>query len=56
MKYTIEGHITNAGGEFGYNVAAFRFDENHTYTILLPHNGERKYGDVIKLTVDDGKQ
>jgi hypothetical protein len=48
---TVEGTITNAGGEYGYDVAAFRFDDNHTYTVLLKHTGKRKYGDKVKLVI-----
>ena len=51
MKNAIEGTVTNAGGEFGYDVVAFRFDENHTYTILIPHKEGRKYGDKIKMAI-----
>ena len=54
LKNAVEGTITNAGGEFGYDVAAFRFDENHTYTVLLPHEEGNKYGDKVKLIIDKG--
>jgi hypothetical protein len=46
-----EGMITATGGIYGYDVAAFRFDDQHSYTILLKHNGERKYGDKVTLVV-----
>ena len=48
FEYT--GVITNTGGEFGYDVAAFRFDNNHAFTILLPHGENTKHGDLVKLT------
>ena len=51
MKYEVEGIVTNAGGLFGYDVAAFTFDENHTYTILLPHVEGGKWGDKVKLAI-----
>lgn len=51
MKYEVEGVIRNAGGLFGYDVAAFRFDDNHVFTVLLPHVENAKYGDKVKLTV-----
>lgn len=51
LKEAVEGHITNAGGEFGYDVAAFRFDENHTYTVLLPHEEGRKHGDKVSIII-----
>ena len=54
MKEAVEGDITNAGGEFGYDVAAFRFDENHTYTVLLPHEEGRKHGDKVELIIVKG--
>ncbi|MBP5456540.1 MAG: hypothetical protein J6Y37_08570 [Paludibacteraceae bacterium] len=51
LKKAVEGHITNAGGEFGYDVATFRFDENHTYTVLLPHEEGRKHGDKVSIII-----
>lgn len=48
---TVHGSITNAGGEFGYDVAAFRFDDSHSYTILLPHDENAKHGDKVKLVI-----
>lgn len=51
MKYEVEGIVTNAGGLFGYDVAAFRFDENHPFTIFLPHVDGGKYGDKVKLMI-----
>ena len=51
MKYEVEGIVTNAGGLFGYDVAAFTFDENHTYTVLLPHVEGGKWGDKVKLAI-----
>lgn len=51
MKEAVEGVVTNAGGEFGYDVADFRFDDNHTYSILLPHEEKRKYGDKVRIIV-----
>lgn len=51
MEGAVEGHITNAGGEFGYDVAAFRFDENHTYTVLLPHEEGRKRSDKVRIII-----
>ena len=54
LKEAVEGDITNAGGEFGYDVAAFRFDENHTYTVLLPHEEGRKHGDKVELIIVKG--
>lgn len=50
-EFESTGVITNAGGEFGYDVAAFRFDSNHAFTILLPHSENTKHGDLVKLTV-----
>ena len=51
MKEAVEGRITNAGGEFGYDVATFRYDDNHTYTVLLPHNERRKHGDKVRIII-----
>lgn len=51
LKKAVEGHITNAGGEFGYDIATFRFDENHTYTVLLPHEEGRKHGDKVSIII-----
>ena len=51
MKYEVEGIVTVAGGVFGYDVAAFRFDVNHVFTVLLPHDESVKYGEKVKLTV-----
>jgi hypothetical protein len=51
MKEAVEGVVTNAGGEFGCDVATFRFDDNHTYSILLPHEEKRKYGDKVRIIV-----
>lgn len=51
MEGAIEGVITNAGGEFGCDVATFRFDDNHTYSVLLPHEEKRKYGDKVHIII-----
>ena len=51
LKEAVEGVITNAGGVFGYDVAAFRFDDNHTYSVLLPHEEKRKYGDKVRIII-----
>ena len=51
MKGAVEGVVTNAGGEFGYDVAAFRFDDNHAYSILIPHEEKRKYGDKVRIII-----
>ena len=51
MKYEVEGIVTVAGGVFGYDKAAFRFDDNHVFTVLFPHDESIKYGDKVKLTV-----
>lgn len=53
--YEVEGIITNAGGLFGYDVAAFTFDDYHTFTILLPHDENARWGDKVKLTVTKEK-
>lgn len=50
MKYKVEGIITNVSGLFGYDAAAFRFDDNHVFTVLLPHDENARYGDKVKLT------
>lgn len=51
MKDAVEGVVTNADGAFGYDVAAFRFDDNHTYSVLLPHEEKRKYGDKVRIII-----
>lgn len=51
MSRAVGGVVTNADGVFGYDVAAFRFDDNHTYSILLPHEEKRKYGDKVKVII-----
>ena len=53
--YENEGVITNAGGLFGFDVAAFRFDDNHVFTVMLPHDENARYGDKVKLTVTKEK-
>lgn len=52
MKYEVEGIVTNAGGLFGYDVAAFTFDENHTYTVPVQHIEGGKSGDKVKLIIE----
>lgn len=47
----IEGSITSANGVFGYDVAAFKFDDDHKYIILLSHKEGRKYGDKVRITI-----
>lgn len=54
-KNTLEGLVTNAGGEYGYDVAVFEFDDFHRYSVLLPHTGSRNFGDKIKLIVDENR-
>ena len=49
--FEANGIITNAGGQFGYDVATFKLYDNHAFTILLPHDDNAKYGDKVKLTV-----
>ncbi len=49
----IEGSITSANGVFGYDVAAFKFDDDHKYTILLSHKKGRKYGDKVRIIIVD---
>ena len=51
MKDAVEGVITNAGGVFGYDVAVFRLDDNHTYSVLLSHEEKRKYGDKVRIII-----
>lgn len=51
MENAVEGSITNACNINGYNVAAFRYDEDHTYTVLIKPELGAKYGDKIKLIV-----
>ena len=51
MKDAVDGNITSAGSENNYNVAAFRFDEIHTFTVLLPVDENAKYGDKVKLII-----
>lgn len=51
MSKAVEGTITAAVGALGYNIAAFRFDDNHKYTILLPHKEGRKYGDRVRIII-----
>ena len=51
MSDSIDGVITNVDSGFGYSVAAFKFDDNHTFQVLLPVNKNNKYGDKIKLIV-----
>ena len=51
MKEAVEGHIVNAGGEFGYDIAAVPFSDNHTSTIFLQHEFGRKYGDKVRVIV-----
>lgn len=46
-----DGVITNALGTDGYDVAAFRYDDSHVFTILLPHDEKAKHGDKVKLSV-----
>ena len=54
MSNAVEGSITAAVGALGYNIAAFRFDDNHKYTILLPHKEGRKYGDRVRIIIVEG--
>lgn len=51
LKDAVEGSITSANGALGYDIAAFRFDDNHKYTILLPHKEGRKYGDKVRIII-----
>lgn len=51
LKESVEGSITSANGALGYDIAAFRLDENHRYTILLPHKEGRKYGDKVRIVI-----
>ena len=54
-KPALEGVVTNAGGEYGYDVAVFEFNAFHRYSVLLPHTGSREFGDKIKLIVDENQ-
>lgn len=51
MSEAAEGSITSANGALGYDIAAFLFDENHRYTILLPHKEGRKHGDKVRIII-----
>ena len=51
MEEAVEGFITNSTGAFDYDVAAFSFDSEHRYTVLLRHMAGRKYGDKVKLII-----
>ena len=51
MSEVVEGSITSANGVFGYDVAAFKFDDDHKYTILLSHKEGRKYGDKVRIAI-----
>jgi hypothetical protein len=56
MSNAVEGSITSANGALGYDIAAFRFDDNHKYTILLPHKEGRKYGDKVRIIIVNDKK
>lgn len=51
MAKAIDGIITNAGGTFGYDVASFKFDDNHSFQVLLPTDKKSKFGDKVKVIV-----
>ena len=51
VDFETEGIITNAGGQFGYDVATFGLNNSHAFTVLIPHDDNAKHGDKVKLIV-----
>lgn len=47
----VEGSITAVYDAFGYAVAAFRYDDDHIYRVLVKPEPGMKHGDKVELII-----